>query len=126
MKIRDILLVDDDRGLLHLLSAFLRLEKFDVAIAPHGSSALELLENERVALLITDFNMPGMNGLELADCARKLHPDMTVFLITASMIEDIVGGAVSAGIAKVFSKPLDMTNFVTAIRSVLYPGQATP
>ena len=72
MKKRDILLVDDDRGLLHLLSAFLRLEKFDVAVAPHGFSALKLLEGECVSLLITDFDMPGMNGLELASCAREI------------------------------------------------------
>ena len=43
MKKRDILLVDDDACYLHLLSSVLRLKRFNVIVASHGSSALELL-----------------------------------------------------------------------------------
>lgn len=123
MKKRDILLVDDDKGYLHLLSSVLRLERFDVATASNGSAALELLENENTGLLITDFNMPGMDGLELASCVRERYPEMTVFMITASILSEILEEAVNAGIANVFSKPLDMNSFLTAIRSALYLGQ---
>ena len=121
MKKRDILLVDDDACYLHLLSSVLRLKRFNVIVASHGSSALELLKDADVDLLITDFDMPGMNGLELASCARERYPDMTVFMITASMLSEVIEAAVSAGIASVFSKSLDINDFVTAIRSVLYP-----
>lgn len=121
MKKRAILLVDDDACYLHLLSSILRLERFDVVAASHGFGALELLENESIGLLITDFDMPGMNGLELATCAREHYPDMTIFMVTASTLPDVVNGAISAGISNVFFKPLDMNGFVAAIRSALYP-----
>lgn len=119
MKKRDILIVDDDACYLHLLSSILRLERFNVAVASHGFGALELLENESIALLITDFDMPGMNGLELASCAREHYPDMTIIMVTASTLPDVVKGAISAGISNVFLKPLDMNGFVAAIRSAL-------
>jgi len=122
MNKRDILLVDDDACYLHLLSSLLRLKRFEVVVAPHAFSALELLENGNVGLLITDFDMPGMNGLELASCARERYPDMTVFMITASLLPDIVEGAVRTGISHVFPKPLDIDNFVESIRSILYPN----
>lgn len=121
MNKKDILIVDDDACYLHLLSSVLRLKRFDVAVASHGFDALELLGNEGVDLLITDFDMPGMNGLELASCARERYPDMTVFMITASILSDIVEAAISAGISNVFAKPLDIDNLVEAIRAALYP-----
>lgn len=121
MKKRDILIVDDDACYLHLLSSILRLERFNVAVASHGFGALELLENESIALLITDFDMPGMNGLELASCAREHYPDMTIIMVTASILTEVIEGAVSAGITNIFSKPLEMNDFMTAIRSALYP-----
>lgn len=120
MKQRDILLVDDDACSLHFLSSILRHERFDVSVATNGSNALELLEDERAGLLITDFNMPEMNGLELASCAHERYPGMTIFMITANALGDVVEGAVNAGISSVFSKPLEINDFVTAIRSVLY------
>ena len=69
--------------------------------------------------MITDFDMPGMNGLELATCARERYPNMTVFMITASILSDIVEEAVSAGISHIFPKPLDIDNFVETIRAAL-------
>lgn len=46
---------------------------------------------------------------------------MTIFMITANALGDVVEGAVNAGISSVFSKPLEINDFVTAIRSVFYP-----
>lgn len=113
--------MDDDTCCLHFLGSILRRERFNVSVASNGIKALELLENESADLLITDFNMPDMNGLELASCVREQYPEMTVFMITARVLSDVVEEAVNAGISNVFSKPLDINDFVTAIRSALYP-----
>jgi CheY-like chemotaxis protein len=120
MKTRDILVVDDDISNLLLFRLLLEFEGFDVATAADGIKALEMLENSDFRMVITDFNMPKMSGLELAVKVREQHPKIHVVLVTANELPDIVEDAADAGISRIFSKPVNMETFVTTIRSSLY------
>jgi CheY-like chemotaxis protein len=120
MKTRDILVVDDDISNLLLFRLLLEFEGFDVATAADGIKALEMLENSDFRMVITDFNMPKMSGLELAVKVREQHPKIHVVLVTANELSDIVEDAADAGISRIFSKPVNMETFVTTIRSSLY------
>jgi len=123
MRTGDILVVDDDIGCLHMLSLFLESEGFDVTATSDGAKALEILENNKFKMIISDFNMPAMNGVELAIKVRERHSGTPVVLLTGSDIPDVIEEAAGAGISEIFCKPVHLKRLMTAIRSSLYPWQ---
>lgn len=81
-KIR-VLLVDDDAEVRAVTAAYLNEMGHRVVEAADGAAALDLLKTDEEAdLLIADFAMPGMTGLELAEKAKALRPDLRVLLVT--------------------------------------------
>lgn len=60
-----ILLVDDDRDCLHMFRNFLLQEGFSAKFAASGERALSILKDSTIHLMITDLNMPNMDGIEL-------------------------------------------------------------
>ena len=78
-----VLFVDDD-FLISLSTASLLEDLGHTVIkAPSGPAALEVLKDDKqVDLMITDYAMPGMTGLQLAEAARKLRPDLPILLAT--------------------------------------------
>ena len=80
---RRILLVDDDAMVRLLLSSHLEEVGYNIVQASDGLGALARLDGgEDIDLLVTDFSMPGMNGLALIQEARKRMPDLPVLLLT--------------------------------------------
>jgi CheY-like chemotaxis protein len=100
-----ILVVDDDRNILCLVRERFRKEGIRVQCAENGDEALLKIQESSIVLMLTDLNMPGMNGLELARRARELAPDLRIVMCTASISPEISELASSAGIAKVLGKP---------------------
>jgi len=121
---KDILLVDDDRGQLHLLGMHLESEGFDVTAVLNGNKALEVLGDTRFRLIITGFNMPGMNGIELAARARKLYSDTDVVLVTAGIFLELIDNALNAGITRIFKKPVNLKRLVASIRFSLSKSES--
>ena len=78
-----VLIVDDDPGQRSLLDSFLRSQAFDTLTAASGERALEILQNEEVAMMISDVRMPGISGLETLRRARERHAVLPVLLVTA-------------------------------------------
>lgn len=75
---RQILVVDDDENIRNLLSAFFSLHGYEAASAGNGKEALDTLKNKSCGLVMTDLDMPEMNGLELVDAIRKLNIPVTI------------------------------------------------
>lgn len=74
-----VLVVDDDPAMLEVLSRILRREHFDIATAGDGAEALEKAEAATsLDLLVTDYDMPGVTGNELADGVREMYPDVKI------------------------------------------------
>ncbi len=80
---------------------------------------MEILGNGDFRMVITDFNMPEMNGLELSVKVRQQHPEIHVVLVTADELSGVIEAAADAGISRIFSKPLDFEAFITTVRSSL-------
>jgi DNA-binding NtrC family response regulator len=79
----DILLVDDSEDALVVVGAFLRLAGLNVTSRTNGDLALaELAGGARFDAIITDFAMPGMNGLELLTLVHEIDPSMSTMIIT--------------------------------------------
>jgi two-component system response regulator HydG len=80
-----ILIVEDDEVLLGLLSSFLRREGHEVREATSAAAALEVLEaeKERCDLVLTDFEMKPMNGLQLVNRVVQRSPNMKILFMSA-------------------------------------------
>jgi len=74
-----VLVVDDEPRVLDALEAVLAAE-FRVLRAGGGEAALEILATDAVAVIVTDYRMPGMNGVELAGIVRERYPGLPVVL----------------------------------------------
>jgi CheY-like chemotaxis protein len=82
---QSILIVDDEFGLAEMLREMLRESGFDVTLAINGRLALEILEEGRVDLVLTDMMMPVMDGAELARAMRRddRHRDTPIIMMTS-------------------------------------------
>jgi CheY-like chemotaxis protein len=102
-----VLIVDDSKlarivvgkAVAALQPDWVRLE------AGNADEATTLLQSQAVDVLILDFNMPGKNGLELAEELRPRYPDMPVALATANVQDEIIGRARAVG-ATFVPKPI--------------------
>jgi len=78
-----LLIVDDDIRLRRLIAWWCAERQFDVHCAGDGVEAVRLLPALRLDVVLTDFRMPGMNGLELAAWMRKNRPEVAVCLMSS-------------------------------------------
>jgi len=102
-----ILMVDDDRDILFFVKLVLENEGLEVTCAESGEQAMVLLAERPYSVLLTDQNMPGMSGFELAHNARRLWPELTIFMGTGHLYPGINERAAAVGISEVFSKPFN-------------------
>jgi two-component system cell cycle response regulator CpdR len=78
-----VLVVDDDAAVLDVLSCMLEDLGCEVVCAHSGAEALDMLEhNEKISILITDINMPVMDGHELTERAKRLQPNLKVLQLS--------------------------------------------
>lgn len=80
---KKILVVDDNEMLSRLACDILRMEGYHAVPATSAAQALEAFEKEEFDLLVTDFRMPGMSGLELARAIRDRNPQFPIIVMTA-------------------------------------------
>ncbi len=101
-----ILLADDNRDLREALAEQLRRRGYEVTEAADGSAALELASEslDRLQALVTDFDMPGLDGLSLARKIRQERPDLRVLLITSRLPGELPSGSSSV---EVLMKPFE-------------------
>lgn len=101
-----ILFVDDDDLMLRVGARVAEKEGWVASCASNAFEALHILERELVSVVISDYNMPHMNGIELLSAVRKCRPDVARVLMTGSMDDNVFERAVNrAGIAGFLRKP---------------------
>jgi two-component system, response regulator PdtaR len=119
-----LLLVDDDRLVLATLGHGLRSAGFDVACAASGLEALAACESAAPDLLIIDYEMPQLSGVELAETLQQRGPIPFIFL-SAYADPEVVERAARAGALSYIVKPVDPPQLVPAIRTALTRAQQT-
>ena len=111
--IRILLAEDDDSMRLYLTRALERVG-YEVIAVDRGTAALPLLERERFDLLLTDIVMPELDGIELAQRASAIAPDLRVMFITGFAAVALKAGR-RAPEAKVLSKPFHLKDLVMEV-----------
>ena len=101
-----ILIVDDEKPLRDMLAKWFRVS-YDCQTAPDAAEAMKIISaTPDLALMITDFKMPGESGLELARKAKAANPNLAVIILTAHADVNLVIEAMRDGVDDFFQKPV--------------------
>lgn len=116
-----VLLVDDEPNLRRVLSAVLERDGYNVLIADGGRDALKKVKahSGRIDLMVTDFLMPDMNGLELMEATRKQHPGLRTLIISGHGTVRSAVDAMRLGAYDFVTKPFDVEQVRTIVRRAL-------
>ena len=127
MTKKKVLVVDDEMHIVHVAAIKLKKNGYDVISAHNGSDAFELAREELPDIIITDYQMPVMTGLELVRALREYKQTKAIpvimltargFAIEGEQNEDL-------GIAEFLSKPFSPKELLRNIEDVLYHTQVT-
>jgi len=122
-----ILVADDEAHILHVVSMKLRNAGFEVITAVDGEEALELCVSELPDLLITDFQMPFLSGLELCKRLRSLDETRHIpaMMLTARGFDIEPEEMSEAGIAAVLAKPFSPREVLQNVQQLLEGATAS-
>jgi len=103
-----VLFIDDEADILSSLNRLLRKEPYRKLFAENAITALELLACNPVAIVISDFNMPGMNGLELMKRIKKRYPEIIHVIISGhNNIEQLTESSNPGDVFRFVTKPVE-------------------
>jgi CheY-like chemotaxis protein/anti-sigma regulatory factor (Ser/Thr protein kinase) len=115
----DVLVVDDSRVDQQLAAALLEEAGFSVEVAGDGREALESIARRAPQIVLSDLQMPEMDGLQLVEAVRARHPRVPVVLVTAHGSEQIAAAALRAGAASYVPKRNLHDDLVSTLTRVL-------
>jgi DNA-binding NtrC family response regulator len=111
------LVVDDDPASLELVAEVLRNEGFEVNLAGNATIALDWLRGQTCEVIVSDYKMPGMTGLDLFHEARSIRPDTSRVLMTGVVDVDLVVAAINSGdVFRFVIKPWLREEFLSIVR----------
>ena len=105
LKTLDILLIDDDEWIRDSFSIFFENEGCHLTTLENAEEALAVIDREPYKIVIADYKLPGMTGLDFFKRIQKTHPHTKKILITAYRNEEITAEAKRTGIQYVIDKP---------------------
>jgi|APCry1669188879_1035177.scaffolds.fasta_scaffold01218_7 two-component system alkaline phosphatase synthesis response regulator PhoP len=120
-----LLLVDDDRDLVEVLTYVLQREGFSVVAAFDGEGAWRQFQSEQPSLVILDINMPGIDGLEVCRRIREAST-VPVVMLTARADEVDIIRALGLGADDYVTKPFSPRQLVARVKAVLRRAAAVP
>lgn len=114
-----VLVVDDDKNIQEVVSIVLSSMGFEVAIAKNGLQALSLFLKDPFDLILTDLQMPVMDGSRLACLVKESSPCTPVILLTGSDMEAVEEKVEKGCVDSVIFKPFDLYHFERTIQDAL-------
>jgi CheY-like chemotaxis protein len=118
----DVLVVDDDALMRGLVAEWLIDAGYRVRQAENGTNALQMLRSRPAGLLITDMDMPGRDGAQTLDEARRMLPGLPVIAISGGARDGKQNWAATAlklGAAKALAKPFERQDLLAAVEEVV-------
>lgn len=114
-----LLVVDDERMILELTSMVLTSRGFDVSVVDNAPAAYEMIEREQPALVLLDYMMPKVNGLDALKEIRERFPETYVIMFTGKGSEEVAVELMKSGASDYILKPFSNAKLVERIESVL-------
>lgn len=121
-----ILVVDDRASERDYLRDLFEMEGFQVEIARHGGEALELIETLPVRTVVTDLNMPGVDGMAVLDRLHADHPELPVILLTGHGSLPVGMKAMAHGAFYFLEKPAKGDHLLALVRRALEFSARSP
>ena len=116
MENKTILLVDDEQNLLDAMSRLFRKTDFTLLTAKGGEAGLKLLETNEIQLVISDYNMPLMTGIEFLSIVRRMYPNVVRVILTGQSDLSVGVDAINKGeIYRYLNKPVNKEEFFIVI-----------
>jgi putative two-component system response regulator len=113
------LIVDDEPRLRQILTQLMRSDGFQCVEAANGLEALEHLRKLPITLVLTDMEMPKMDGIQLLKQVRERHPDVAVIMITGNADVETAVGALSIGAMDYITKPFQLKEVQARVHQAL-------
>lgn len=113
-----ILIVDDNPDLRGTFATLFGRD-YRVLEASSGPEALSLLKTQAPRLMVLDFSMPGMNGLEVLKAVKTTHPSLLIIMLTSERDIETAQGALSLGACEFVTKPFDIEYLRSEIERLL-------
>jgi DNA-binding response OmpR family regulator len=111
-----ILIVDDEKAIRATIAMALESVKYEIDVAENGIQAIELLNKTSYDLIITDYSMPEMDGLEMMGIIESEYPNLPVLMITA---QESASDLLEGKNATFFPKPFKVTELQKRVKGIL-------
>jgi CheY-like chemotaxis protein len=121
MEKKKIVVADDEVHIIHVVALKFRKNDYEVFTAGTGTEAFELVRDERPDILITDYQMPGMNGIEVVKKIRENEQlkDLPVIMLTARNFEMEEEQKSKLNISEFIGKPFSPRELLSKVEQVL-------
>ena len=117
MTERKLLIVDDEQKIISALKRVLRKENFECVFAMGGEEALSIIENNEIHVILSDLDMPGMDGIALLKTIKKNHPDVIRLILSGRSDSQTVLNAVNDGnILRYITKPWNANEVISILK----------
>lgn len=120
VRFHHILVVDDDESIRNVVSDILRKMGLNVSSAENGKKGMNLFRSNNFDLVITDFDMPGINGIDFANKIKNKSPTTLILLITGSEKEDILSRIKGTAVDQVLFKPFSFAEVAKTVQELLH------
>jgi DNA-binding response OmpR family regulator len=114
-----LLIIDDDKTTLKALTRALEKEGYIVYSASNGKDGLNIIESNKIDVLIVDIQMEGLNGIEVLEQAKKMYMDIEGIMITGHRDQELAIQALRAGALDYIVKPVHMEELYLSIQKAI-------
>ena len=115
----NILVIDDEAAQRDILTGYLKKKGYQIFAASSGKEGIEITKNEPVDIILSDFKMPELNGIEVLEQVKKMNPEISFVIVTAYGTVENAVKAMRLGAFDYISKPVDLDELDLMIERII-------
>lgn len=114
-----ILAVDDEESIRNVYKRLFKNSDCEISLASTAEEALEILKQKKFSIIISDKQMPGMCGIELARFVRNIYPEIVIISVSGTLTESDIMELNKLNVSDIFSKPFDIWEFKNTVNDYI-------